>query len=212
VFTDAETAWIRDVSERDERDRRLWTLWAAKETAFKIVSKLLGAPPVFIHRTFVCEPDKGDGPWGRVTWQDRSIDLVLAQDEERLHMVGWESSSSWSFRLDPHVRARPLAAGPAEGPDPRATWEEFLAFHFTAQEADPIHSIPSAMVRLAARSEAAETLGARESRLQLICGEGPKGRTPPRLLLDDRLVDLDVSLSHHGRFIAWVLGPGPDRY
>jgi len=187
-------------------------LWAAKETAFKVISKALGSPPVFVHRDFVSEPGVGGAPWGRVTWKGRSIDLSLAEDEERIHMVGWESSIAEAFELDPHIRAQHMATDLLEGPNPRKRWEEFLAFHFTPQEADPIHSIPSAMVRLAARKEAARVLSAPEARLQLICGEGPKGRTPPRLLLDHEPVALDVSLSHHGRYIAWVVGPEPGFY
>ena len=68
VFTDAETAWIRKGAVGADRDRRLWILWAAKETAFKVISKILGSPPVFIHRAFISEPGVGDAPWGRVTW------------------------------------------------------------------------------------------------------------------------------------------------
>jgi hypothetical protein len=211
VFTDAETAWIHAGEDLVARDRRLWTLWAAKETAFKIFSKVLGAPPVFIHRAFECHPaeDGASDSWGTVRWQGMEAAMVLDDHGELLHMVGWAGSVPPPPELLSRSRVRRLdsAAREATGPDPETEWSGFLEFHFTAAEANPIHSLPSALVRLLARGEAATALGVEESRIQLICGEGPKGRTPPRLLVDRDPAALDVSLSHHGRFIAWVLGP-----
>lgn len=214
VFTDAEAAWIRAGEELDARDRRLWTLWAAKETAFKIFSKVLGAPPVFIHRAFECHPAKGGAPgsWGTVQWEGMEAAMALDDHGELLHMVGWAGRVPPPPELMSRSRVRRLdsAAREAAGPNPEEEWARFLEFHFTEAEANPIHSLPSALVRLLARGEAATALGVEESRIQLICGEGPKGRTPPRLLVDHGPAALDVSLSHHGRFIAWVLSPRSD--
>ncbi len=214
VFTDSEAIWIRSGEDPGARDRRLWTLWAAKETAFKIFSKVLGAPPVFIHRAFECQPAEHpdrDG-WGTVRWQGMEAALTLDEHGDLLHMVGWADSAPPPPELLSGARIRRLdsAARQMAGPSPEQDWSGFLGFHFTEAEAHPIHSVPSALVRLFARREAAAILGIEESRVQLICGEGPKGRTPPRLLVDGGPASLDVSLSHHGRFIAWVLGPRSD--
>lgn len=211
VFTESESHWINAGEDLDARDRRLWTLWAAKETAFKIFSKVLGAPPVFIHKAFECEPVEESGGWGRVRWRGREATMVLQQQGDLLHMVGWGDSAPPDSELLSRARVRELdtAVRRADGPDPDEEWARFLDFHFSAEEARPIHSLPSALVRLSARREAAVAMGVQESRVELICGEGPKGRMPPRLLVDRSPTTLDVSLSHHGRFIAWVLGPGP---
>lgn len=209
VFSESEAAWIAEGPDSNERDRRLWILWAGKETAFKVVSKLLGAPPVFIHKAFVCEPAGGGAGWGRVLWQGHFIGLTLQDFGDRLHMMGWASADPPSDELVARSRIRVLdeARAGTQGPDPDREWKAFLDTHFSPREARPIHSVPSALVRLAARHDAANALGVDESRMELICGEGPKGRTPPRLLLDGRPSPVDVSLSHHGRFIGWVLSP-----
>jgi phosphopantetheinyl transferase (holo-ACP synthase) len=215
VFTEAEAAWIRAGEDPDARDRRLWTLWAGKETAFKIFSKVLGTPPVFIHRAFECHPaeDAATNGWGVVRWEGREATLLLEGDRDLLHMVGWAGRPPPPPGILSSSRIQPIdsAALLLDGPDPVNEWTGFLDFHFTEDEARPIHSLPSALVRLLARREAALAIGVEESRVQLICGEGPKGRTPPRLLVDRGPVTLDVSLSHHGRFVAWVLGPAFDQ-
>ena len=40
----------------DRPDELLWRLWAAKEAAFKVVSKIRGAPPLFVHPAFRVDP------------------------------------------------------------------------------------------------------------------------------------------------------------
>jgi phosphopantetheinyl transferase (holo-ACP synthase) len=207
VFSPYEAEWIAEGRDSEDRDRRLWTLWAGKETAFKVLTKVLGAPPVFIHREFVCHPAAGGTGWGHVHWQGRSIGLTLQDSGDRLHMLGWASPSPPHAELLARARIQLVDRAHPTGTGPDDDWQGFLDLHFSPREADPIHSVPSALVRLAARRDAAEALGADESRIELICGEGPKGRTPPRLLLDGDPIQLDVSLSHHGRYIGWVLSP-----
>ena len=65
------------------------------------------------------------------------------------------------------------------------------------------NSRSSALVRLGARAALARALGVEESRLQVVCGAGPAGRVPPEVLLDGDAAPADVSLSHHGRWLAW---------
>ena len=38
---------------------KLWRLWAAKEAAYKVVSKVRGAPPPFVHAQFRVELESG---------------------------------------------------------------------------------------------------------------------------------------------------------
>jgi len=215
VFTEEEAAWIR---ADPDPDRMLWKLWAAKETAFKVVTKALGTPPIFEHRAFLVLPDpEGTGHWGRVQWENHSVTLHLDSDPSGwIHMVGWATDLSAIDPLDRGALHRSVEIHgddpriPADVPSPTGQpedWADFLSTWFTSKEADPIHSVPSALVRLEARAAAARALGQDEGSLELICGEGPKGRRPPRLLVGGIPAPLDVSLSHHGRFVAWVLGP-----
>ncbi len=60
-------------------------------------------------------------------------------------------------------------------------------------------------MRLAARAALAKALGVDEARVQVVSNDGPKGRIPPEVLLDGEPAPADVSLSHHGRWLAWAL-------
>lgn len=62
-------------------DRLLYSLFAAKEAAFKVVCKL-GPVPVFAHRKFVVSDDLKSVTWGQWTLQ-----LDLDVDGERVHAV-----------------------------------------------------------------------------------------------------------------------------
>jgi hypothetical protein len=91
-----------------------------------------------------------------------------------------------------------------EGEPHGARFEELLT-RFTDREADAVHHVQSALVRLSARSALANAIGADESRLEIVCEPGPTGRRPPRVYLDGAAAaDLDVSLSHDGDWIAWA--------
>jgi phosphopantetheinyl transferase (holo-ACP synthase) len=58
---------------------------------------------------------------------------------------------------------------------------------------------PSAAVRALAREDLAPLLGAEPGSLEI----GRRGRIP-LLLVGGRAAPLDLSLSHHGRFVAWA--------
>lgn len=70
-----------------------------------------------------------------------------------------------------------------------------------------MHSFPSAAVRMLARAALAETLGAHEGDVEIVCDPGVTGRRPPRVFLRGEPAPCDVSLSHHGRWVAWALLP-----
>ena len=59
------------VGAAPDPDATLWRLWAAKEAAFKVITKVRGAPPVFVHAAFRVDPPgtlSEDG-FGRVEWE-----------------------------------------------------------------------------------------------------------------------------------------------
>jgi hypothetical protein len=91
---------------------------------------------------------------------------------------------------------------------PDSPWSgalEALRERFTERELDAVYSRQSAAVRLGARAELAATLPVDEKRLQIVCDPGPTSQRPPRVLLDGTPTEADVSLSHDGRWLAWVL-------
>lgn len=85
----AHPRFAERVCSEDERARvatspdLLWTLFAAKEAAYKIAAKqALGPPPVFAHRAFVVAPDLGV-----VRWEGRTFALRIEHGEGFVHAV-----------------------------------------------------------------------------------------------------------------------------
>jgi phosphopantetheine--protein transferase-like protein len=198
IFTDAER---RSIGADPEPESRLWTHWAAKEAAFKVLSKRLGTPPVFAHREF--EVGGGDGMEGvvlhrasRVPWRVVSRDplhvVALGPDP-----VAWPDADAQEL----HWGSLPLRPPPFGGEETLTA----LLERFSERERGAVHGLPSARVRLEARARLATALAVEEARVEIVCGPGAPGRTPPEVLLDGRPAPADVSLSHHGRWVAWAL-------
>lgn len=185
-------------------DATLWRFWAAKEAAYKVVSKVRGAPPPFVHAAFgivPSDPLSRDG-YGGVLWEDQRLQLRWHPERERVAALAWDGEPG-----APEPVQWGWAATEEVDPDPGAPLEALLS-RLTAREARPVHSRPSALVRLAARSALARALAVAEGRVEVLCGDGPKGRMPPEAFLDGRPAPADVSLSHHGRWLAWAVRLG----
>jgi len=177
----------------------LWALWAAKEAAYKVVSKLRAEPPVFAHAAFLVEwTDVLRERWGgSVTYDSVRIPVRVERQDSILHAVAIAGAD---------LAAAVLGAEPLAGP-PGGWGEELEALlaRFTPREADAIHSLPSAAVRLRARAALAVALSVEESSLEIVCDPGVTGRRPPRVLRNGLPAPADVSLSHHGAWIAWAV-------
>lgn len=200
VLSPSELAVLASSPEPREE---LWALWAAKEAAYKVLSKLLGEPPVFEHAAFEAAWDAEDGPaWraGAVSYRGRRVPVEVALVGSVVHAVSTSGPppSAAVTTLEP---LPPTPGGPREVP------AELLA-RFTRAEADAIHSVASAVVRLGARAELARLLGVEEGLLEIVCDPGVTGRRPPRARLRGSAAPADVSLSHHGGWVAWALLAG----
>lgn len=177
-------------------DRTLWTLWGAKEAAFKAVSKATGHVPVFVHADF--EVEVNDGAGGEVRWRRLELPFLVrgGRSTGSLHVVAWCDSP------------RPRMAGGSSTVTERTPLRDRLS----SRELRGVHSAASAHVRLEARAHLARMGGAPEEELEIVCDEGPTGRMPPRVLRRGAPAPWDVSLSHHGSLVAWVValpvGPG----
>lgn len=166
VFAPSEHRALR---ESAAPDALRWTLWAAKEAAYKVAKKLDDAT-VWSPLRFVVSLDGAAG--GSVEHGGRRIPVRVEADAERVHAVAIDRAE----RL-PTVRAR-VAELPAQGAD------------------------PSAEVRRLAREELAAVLGAEAGALEI----GRRDRIPV-LRLAGRDAPFDLSLSHHGRFVAYAAEP-----
>ncbi|HSW28894.1 MAG TPA: 4'-phosphopantetheinyl transferase superfamily protein [Longimicrobiales bacterium] len=179
----------------------LWAFWAAKEAAYKVASKLRGAPPVFIHAAFcVTWTEVGPARWeGHVAYEELDIPVVAVRSGTMIHAVAVSGADIRSA-----LPGAELLDAPAEAWGARLA--ELLP-SFTEREADAVHSLPSAAVRVRARAALAEMLAAGEADVEIVCDPGVTGRRPPRVHLRGRPAPADVSLSHHGRWVAWAVLP-----
>ena len=196
----------RAMESSGDPESDLWSRWAAKEAAFKVVSKELGHPPPFILRALVVrwaelprEPIGARGSrGGAVSYGDRSIPVRVCRSPGAIHALA--ASTSAALR---DTRAELARLDESEAP-----WSgglEELRGSFTPRELDSIHSESSAAVRLGARHALAQALRILPDRVEIVCKPGPIGVRPPFVLVDGHPSDADVSLSHDGRWVAWSL-------
>jgi len=202
IFADGEASTIRSASRPD---RTLWLFWAAKEAAYKAITKLLGSPPIFEHRAFRVRLDPGKaerGPdaAGSVLYRDAELPFDGAVAPDRIHVVAWHIAKD--------EVAAPIRRGVRDLSDEETEsgegWRDTLRDRFTDEEWRSVHSRASALVRILAKTDLAGTLGADEEALEIVCAPGPSGRMPPSLRVDGRPYPGDLSLSHHGRLVAWA--------
>ncbi len=203
VFSEHEQ---RAIFNSKNPDLTLWMIWAAKETAFKLVSKISG-PPVFSHKKFATvlqrfkELDEISIECAaKVTYTEHFFDMRIFANRECVHAVGSglqdsEKTGSVIFSNTKFLDSRE-----------REKWgsEIRLEKHFTEAELSSIRYPESGLVRFFCKQEIASKLKIEPADLQIIRPEEQNKSLPPFLLLDDKRVNIDVSLSHHGRWLAWA--------
>ena len=201
VFTDSERAGIRRARDPD---LDVWCRWAAKEAAFKVVSKLLDSPPTFAHTLFetewVSESESAEHT-GVVSYGDRLISIQLeARPGSLVHSIAWSTPDEGGRpKLFTHVgsvddRGMPWGADTAE-----------LERRLTDRELAAVHSRASAAVRVGAKSMLADMLTVDENDIEIVCAPGAIGRMPPFVFLNGKPAGADVSLTHDGPWIAWAV-------
>jgi len=212
IFAPSEVGLVRDAADPN---RTIWLLWAAKEVAFKVVSKIRGTPPPFAHAHFIVETgsDSQDDA-GTVHFGDVAVAFEERPTESVVHLVGWGAS-------DPATQSA-AAPPPDRGPigvvsDVRRVAEVLAGAssldltalresRFSDRERGAIHSLPSAAVRIAARAGISDLLGVDPREVEIVC-DGQVGRSPPKVWVGGEVSETDVSLSHHGDWIAWAALP-----
>jgi len=192
VFSPAERTMIRESAgsaESGGTTRLRWRLWAAKEAAFKAARKL-DAATVFSPRRF--EVEFSGAHAGRVTHRRKGgavecFELAWWHDDDAVHAVAKHEGTSppeasaqliHSFRrLEPKEAAECESGSTGCGP----SWG------------------PSRAVRTFAREQLSRALDVPVKALDI----RSHGRVPT-LWRDSRLARADLSLSHHGEWIAFA--------
>jgi hypothetical protein len=223
ILSDEERATFSAL-DHQEREARTWVAWAAKEAAFKIHTKLLGAPPVFRPAGYTA---RLDGPSAS---SDPLVPLEVVVEWSGPHPDGSGRETPFSARLTgwsgdrflhlagvgapaplPTILEAQLETGVEWIEDPDLPPSPGALDRFTETERAAMRSPLSTRVRILARSRI-------ESHLQRLSGNGevveveirtdPRvpGRSPPRIWIQgEPAPHLDLSLSHHGRCVAWAL-------
>jgi phosphopantetheinyl transferase (holo-ACP synthase) len=172
-----DASFVSRVCADDERARAttaadLWALFAAKEAAYKAFVKL-GAPPTFAPHRLRVAADRSSVTWkGKQPADDLRVALAVTQGAEHVHAVAWSGA------------AAPIARVACARGAPRDEGQRARAL----------------LCRLVARS-------ARLDRARLRVVRDPvdgawDGYGPPRVEHAGARLDVDVSLSHDGRFVA----------
>lgn len=202
VFTKAEQTFIQD---SPEPDLTLWALWAAKESAYKLISKIT-SPPVFSHRRFAAvlqdgiQVKTGDATFSMlINFEDQVmlIEIQITRD----YILAKGQFAGGGAPADYVVISgveQITAAEEAEWPD-----ELLLKNKFSAAERESIHHAAAARARILCKQAIAGKIGFDISRLQIIRPVRGGKSQPPYLLQDDQRCDIDISLSHHGQRVAW---------
>jgi phosphopantetheine--protein transferase-like protein len=189
-------------------DRMLWLHWAAKEAAYKVACKFL-THPVFTHSRFEVTLQRHPASCAsgcdcqqtlpaRVSYNGVVVALNILLSHVAVHAYGAAVADGTAGRPEEVI------AGMAAGEPGAQRGLGSLAVSFSAAELRSIHTRQSALVRLHAKAALARHLGLPPDRLQII-RPGSKGDwQPPRVFIDDQSADIDLSLSHHGAFVAWA--------
>ncbi|MFZ5572539.1 MAG: 4'-phosphopantetheinyl transferase superfamily protein [Thermodesulfobacteriota bacterium] len=187
VFTPAEQDFIQGGHNPDQR---LWALWACKETAYKIASKIdprISSAPRRYPVEFYSHNNLQDAralvttPRGPVT-----AGVTLA-GQDCIHVVG----------ADGTVFPDRLVHG-ANRIDLSRPWD-----------AGAIVAARSRSARAMATRAIAAHLHTSESRLRIVRHESGRRLGPPKIFQDRIPVPLDISLSHDGRFAGYAFSPFP---
>jgi hypothetical protein len=217
VFSEKERA---DITASGRPDLALWVRWAAKEAAFKSLSKAGGKPLLFHHPSFrvsVPEPRSfrvsGPGPLpsgedqlpegppsahvsGEVRHQDARLALRVRVTGDSLHAVTWLRCESGKVPAFSYGQER-ATGGPED-------WKNSMRGQFTDREWSCISHRASALTRLAARRALASALCEPQEDLEIGCGPGTPGRRIPEVFLRGQEIAVDLTLSHHGGLQAWA--------
>jgi len=173
ILTDAEIEFIKNA---ENPDAALWSLWACKETAYKVIKKSF-PDTAFIPRRWPVTFNKTKTKYldGEVMIPDAGgVFIRLFSNPEYVHCIGADNPAQlnkliWSVEVLPEEETNPSVFS-------RHCLAQSLAQHFSLN----LHQIKIVRKR-------------KNGELQ-----------PPCVYVDGGKTDIDISLSHDGRFVAYA--------
>lgn len=181
VFTSGE----RNVIFRSpDPDETLWTLWAGKEAAYKVMMKV--DPEVCsIPRAYPVELRTGeDLPFrdGTVATPAGTVWIRVFREGDALHVIGMNTCTGNQEQI----------VGCVESLD------------FLELDAAPSTDRESFLVRASLLRHLSGCLERDPRELEIRRLKGNRGLGPPCVYIQGEPSDLDISMSHDGRFVAWA--------
>jgi phosphopantetheinyl transferase (holo-ACP synthase) len=174
ILTDAEIEFVQNA---EKPDAALWSHWACKETAYKVI-KRSSSCAAFLPRQWqvIFNKTKSKYSDGEVTIPEHdSVFIRLFTNPQYVHCIGVDVLTAldnliWSVDVLPEKeKITPSLYS-------RCCLGQRLAKHFSLN----FHHIKIRRTR-------------EKGELQ-----------PPRVYVSGRITDIDISLSHDGRFVAYV--------
>jgi len=191
VFTWGERARIIAAASPH---RMRWALWAAKESAYKVARKIdpriYFSPRAFVVRIPGGELGSRQGALADVSHTVGRFQVWLEGTDEWVHAVASISGAEW---------VKLPAAGAA-----KAGWELRSLGRAAARRVPGLEA--SARVRQLARSALASALSVVPSDIVIAAA----AKRVPRVWWGGRRLAIDLSFSHHGRFVACAWGRGSE--
>jgi len=211
VFTANEQSLILS---SDNPELQLWLFWAAKETAYKVISKMK-TPPVFSHKLFQVSIQSNIALSGsqQVLFIQYDDDVVYATgiwDKNKLHVAGYLDTEHPLF--DTQDITFQLIKQQNKKHIHNLTMNEInywsdqnnINLHFSQAEQTSINHAASAVAKYKLKKNLAQNMGWNIKQLEVIRPSLNKKMHPPFLLYQNEKTSIDISLSHHGQWVAWV--------
>lgn len=178
------------VFNSDHPDGFLWAFWAAKETAYKAIRKahpdVTSAPrhyPVILDSKKVTNPLTGE-----VVTPHGIVPIKIIFLEDYVHCIGMDSRSK-------DLKNRDLE-DIIFGLEETNPGEEHDSYSLSERE--------SIMVRTVAKERIASRLGWNPDEIHIMRNKSPRKQGPPMVYFKGRRDNIDISLSHDGRFVAYA--------
>jgi hypothetical protein len=175
ILTDAEIEFVRNA---ENPEAALWSFWACKETAYKVIKKSF-PDAAFTPRRWqtVFHQSRSELSQGEVIIPEKGgVFIRLFSNPQYVHCVGADNFKA----LDKLIWS--VDAVPEE-----VINQSIFLRHCLGQTLAQYFSLNFHQIKIKRKRENGE--------LQ-----------PPRVYVDGRKTDIDISLSHDGRFVAYTFG------
>lgn len=174
ILTDAEIEFVKNAENPDEA---LWSFWACKETAYKVKKKSCPGTAFIPRRWQVVFSKDPSTYWGGevVIPETSAVFIRLFSDPRYVHCIGADGLAA----LD------------------KSIWNIE-----SVPEEESLN--PSLYLRRCLEQNLAQYLSQDFRRIRIKRVRENGELLPPRVYVDGKKTDVDISLSHDGRFVAYV--------